>query len=720
MALNSPRVRVLVDWDGDGYVHKGVLPSTPLNKAYFPLTLGPGSGYNLLKPNRVFWFNGTNPHAIDAASNKIQPVYEPTDYGLYAIETTFPLSTRIQCGFVDGGAMGAHHFAPVINGSNTLQFWVRRTSGSGGNFTAYIVDGTTTTTSTTYYGQTTFDAADSWAMVTVSINNTSGSTKNVFLRIDKNSGSGEWQFTGFNVLHASYSTYQLFNVGTTLAAYDNLEPYMLSANWDLGLTSADEQVASEGTLSVQLNNASKTFSVENPVSPFYNGTSAGRVLTNFREGVLVVLEVLNEDDQTWYSFWRGFLKDLDIATAPDPTASLMAEQGIFRFNNVPSVFPVLEDATADTIIKTVANSGWVVSSHPNAAIVSKVAFADATYFDIITSLNVSGIDTGTIVYPYVGEEWQSGTTPAIEIIKDLLLVEQGLFFLARDGSIKFYHRDRIYSDGAAFGSFLSLTDADVNDCAYDYVSAPYNAAKVDYYPKETVIGQIWTSRTAIDVEPYGTVETTAKFEYEEGSKVTVLSINPFSGSNPSTATVKDVSDVSITGTLYDITTSIKNGEAVVTITSYTGAALKFYVTLYGSILVSYGGRSVYVYGLREQKGVGSKTINVSSKLLSNEAMAKDLAGAIVAQYENNYGTFPTFQISSRNTSWLDRINTITIGSRVSLTETNSGVTHKMIVIGENASWSPGILTMDYRTRPADNVRFATLDETANGYMELAY
>ena len=605
------------------------------------------------------------------------------------------------------------------NGNNTLQFWVRRTSGSGGSFTVYVVDGTTTTTSTTYYGQTSFSATGSWAMVSVSINNTAGAARDVFLRIDKSSGTGEWEFTGFNMLEGTHASYQTFNVGTELAQYDDIESYMISANWQIGMGNSSDYVASEGTLSVELRNTDYTFSIENSVSPFYGGVTSGRVNTLFREGVVVLVEVYDESNTTWYPFWRGFLSDIDVASAPGATATLSAEQGLFRFDSVKPVVPVLENSTADQIIAALVNSGWVVSAYPNAAVVSKIAFS-SDYFDVLTAANVAGLDTGTTTYRYVGEEWHAGDSKATDILRDLMQIEQGLFFLSRDGIVTFYHRDRIYSDGAAFGSYTTLTDSDINDCVYDYVVSTYNAAKVDYYPKETVVGEVWRSRVPIDIEAYGNSETTARFEYEEGSKVTVLSINPFSGDDASTFTATDENGDNVGGAAISVETHVRNGEAVVNITSFYGAPVKVDIVLKGTILVSYGGRSMYVNSFDQQLGIGAKVLSISNKLIDNEQMAKNVGAAAIAGTQRNYGTFTDMTITSRNASWLTRIRSLTLGSRVSLSETNTGATHKMIIVGEAATWSPGILSMQYKMRPTDNVRFATLDETTTGYMELAY
>lgn len=723
MPLNSPRMRVLVDWDGDGYLNKGVGPTTPLNAAVFPITLGPGSGYDMLRPNTAFWFNGTVYTATyGAVSNKVHPTYSPTPYGLWSIKTTFPLSTRIQMGGAgDGGGINTMHFGQVPINTSTLQFWARRTSGSGGNFTAFLVDGSGSTNNTTYLGQTTFDVGTAWQLVIVDINNIYGTAKNTFLRIDKNSGTGEWEFTGFNLLKgAAYPTYQPFNVGTTLARYDDLETYQISADWDLGMAAPEDMVAAEGRLTVELNNTAKVFSVENPLSPFYVSTVNGRVVTNFKEGVMVVVEVLNDTDGVWYPFWQGFLSALDIKTVPNPTATIVAEQGIFRFDSVPPVFPVLENNTADGIIKTLANSGWVIGSNSNAAIVSKTSLKDSTVMAVVTNLNTSGIDVGAVQYAYAGEDWRSGSVRASEIISDLMAAERGLFFIARDGTIKFYNRDRIYSDGAAFGSFTAVSDADITACTYVYKSGPYNAVKVDYYPKEKVVGQIWTSREPIYVEPTATKDTTVNFENLEGGKATVISINPFSGSNPSTVTVLDEAKAAYSTSAFVIETIVNNGEAVIRINNFSSTGLYFNITLWGVTLLSYGGRSVTVTASNEQQFVGAKVMSLSSKLITTEAQARMLGGVIAAEFKSNYGTFTKMSISSRNAAWLDRMRSLTLGSRVNLSETNSGVSHKVMIVGEHFRWSSGILEVDYTLRPCDNVRFWTLDETPNNLQELAY
>src|SRR5574341_1268371 len=56
------------------------------------------------------------------------------------------------------------------------------------------------------------------------------------------------------------------------------------------------------------------------------------------------------------------------------------------------------------------------------------------------------IDTGVAVLPFAGDTWRPESTTALAAIRDATLAEWGRFWVTRNGSVKFWKRDREYTD----------------------------------------------------------------------------------------------------------------------------------------------------------------------------------------------------------------------------------------------------------------------------------
>lgn len=722
-----PRVRALVDWDGDGFINRGVSLTDPLNKVIRPLTL-----------NHQVWSQGQ--------FNTIKAKYGPTDRGLYSYTAGIASGLSL---YVGGDSAYIMSFADSRYGlytdmvgffnptttNYTLQFYIKGNSNYVGHtFTLDIQEGQNAGSPPYSSGAVTGTSPTivltaNYQLVTFNFTVTGGFSIAV-LKILHATGTGSTNLsvTGFQVLQGTYTTAKTFNVGTSISLRDDLEPYMLSANWQSGMATFLDNVASEGTLQLSLKNTNKEFSIESSSSFLYSlpagyyGYPYQFPEPLFGESVLIVLEVQDDTTDIWYEVWRGYVDSIDVGTGTiEPTASLNASQGLFKFAGTHIDTAVLQGKTADQIIKILMQSGWITAVVPNQAAVSKTKLRDAVSYDVISDANTFQLDVGQQTYDFSGETWSTNTSP-VDVIKELMVAEQGLFFIARDGKIRFMHRDRIYSSAASEPADIVLTDADVNTTDYIYTQSKVNYVKVDYYPKQLVNQALWSSKTGLTVDPYRQFITNAKLEQPENTKLTAISINSFTAAVlPSTYTVTDLSGNTAPASAVNITTRLRNGEVEITIQNYAGYSVLVNITLNGIALISYGGQSLYRSNEQAHANVGTRYETYSSKLITTDTMARNLGDYILAMYSKRYATFSGFSVASRDANWLTRILTVKPGTRVKLHETNTGgIDHRLMVVGESAQWTPGILTMTYTTRPADNVQYLILNST-NRYQEgIAY
>lgn len=726
-----PRVRALVDWDGDGFINRGVRSTDPLNLVAKPLTL-----------NHQVWTQGSY--------NTIKAKYDPTDRGLFSYTSNIGFGVGSNL-FVGGDPTYVNTLALSISpaygrmddivplhsgasgGTYTLQFYIKGVSNYvGKTFTVSIMEannGGFAPVAAVGLTQTpkVISLTGTYTLISYTF---SGSVTWPILSIAHTSGAGvaSVAITGLQVTAGSYTATKVFNVGTAISLRDDIEPYMLSASWQSGMASPMDNVASEGTLTLQLKNVNKEFSVESPSSflygsaPVVGGYPYLFPTSAFTEGVLIVIEVQDDTTDIWYEVWRGYVDNIDVGTGTiEPTATINASQGLFKFEGTHINTTVLQGKTADQIIKTLMQSGWITAVVPVQAAVSKTTLRDNISYDVISDSNTYQLDAGQQTYDFSGETWDTGTSP-VEVIRELMEAEQGLFFIARDGKVRFMHRDRVYSSAASEPADIVLTDALVNTSDYLYTQSKINYVKVNYYPKQVATQQLWSTKTAISLDPYRQVITNAKLEQPENTKLTALSVNSFTASVlPSTYIVTDPSGNVLPNSYVVITYQLRNGEVELTLQNYSGYAVLVGITLNGTALLSYGGLSLYRSNDLAHAGVGSRYETYTSKLITTETMARNLGDYILAMYSKRYATFSGFTVASRDANWLTRILTVKPGIRVKLHETNTGnVDHRLMVIGESAQWTPGILTMTYTTRPADNVAYLILNSTQRYQEGVAY
>lgn len=732
-----PRLRALVDWDGDGFINRGGRVGDLLNLANRPLTL-----HDIALKSGAWTVNS----GIGRREYRLPVFYDLTDRGLFASEFSFT-GTGGSASYLGANAgAGGEYTALTANGlpagTYTVQFYIKGVSGfAGKTYQIKIQDNgpanPTPADYATYFSTntTTITPTGDYVLVSHTFTRTatgSAGSAQAILRIAQVSGAASasvLRITGVSVHPGTLTTALPYNVGTAISLRDDIEPYIVSANWQIGMATPMDNVAAEGTATIQVRNIGYEFSMENPASFLYeaaapaNGYPYKFPTAKFKEGVLIVIEVQDATSLEWVEMWRGFLSNIDVATGvPGATATLSATQGLFKFGANRVDTAPLENKRADEIIKTMINNGWITAIIPNQAGIGKTQLRDHFTYDTITDAGTYELDTGLETYAISGEAWKSGESSPLDVINEVMTVEQGLFFINRAGKIRFLHRDRIYSSSPSEPADVVIDGLSTNDMDYVSPQSVANAVKVDYWPKSTTVGEIWKTKERITVLPGPAQIFNVKLENPENSKITALSVNSFTATVlPSIKLVFDPSGASLPAGGVSIVPVLKNGEVELTIQSYFGGEVKVEVTLNGVILLSYGGMSIYHNYTPSQVGVGVVQKDVSSKLLTEPARARQLADFILQQHSRRYATFASIRVASRDETWLTRILTTTIGTRLKLSEPNAGnVAHRVMVVGESANWTPGILDMNYTLRPADTVPYLTMDTTLVGFEGVVY
>lgn len=719
-----PNLRAFIDWDGDGWINKGVT-TDPLNLAFTPLTL-----QDMVKLN-------TTPATVK---------YANTSRGLYEHRFTLVGPQTLYVGYNKGSAgQYVALFTPTQTGTYTVQMYVK--TGIAGTLTITAKNVYPAPSNTTNITQTplAFSAINNYTLLTYTFTVNNLANMQIGLELTNSASLGTCAITGLQVMYGNYPTEIPFNVGTPISRLDNVSSYLISANWQLGATNPSDTACSEGSATLVLNNTSRIFSPENTASFLYSYNSSGDPnypqgryphtspdLT-FADGTTVSIEVQNPSTLAWVEMWRGFIYDYSVDTAVSGlTATITANQGIFRLDQskinvgLLSAFEAnnpLDMYTSHWLIKFILENYAVSSKIPNVATVGKTGGLNTKYYDIISPSGIYSVQQPSSyeysrTYTSAKAAW-SDSPSAMAAIRDLMQLDQGFFYIGRDGVYNYIQRNSLYTD---LGTDIVFDDTSTNTSEYSIQQPLYNAVEVTYTPNNTQSGVVWQSKTPIEVGAKTTVTYTAKFEQPEGKKLAVTSINSFkAAASPSTAIATNSTGSTLAKQSFLISVVLKSAEADITITNVGVIPMKVSVTLNGTYNITSAALKVVKSTKQTINILGSKLLTVNSKLIADADTASQYASFMLEVFGKKYASITSMSLTSRDATWLNNILNYGIGTRIKFRDASSGnIYHRGTIIGESARWSSGILTMDYTLKPTSHVAFNTAGNTYYKYGGLVY
>jgi ribosomal protein L21 len=647
MATFNPDIRANADWDGDGFICYDTVLTDQLNRMHTGLS----SDANLVNLHWAYVRTGEEGSA------------EFTPYGLRLLHCV--TGTLTGAGAYFGRAGGTRDFTVVNGQTYTVSVWVRVEVFANVPFIFNVDDGATGV-------DVGFTPTTTWQRVNATI--TAGSTTLGF-RIYKNGSATDVTFdaTGFMIVEGSIAPVG-FNVGDASNRYDNVTDYLESANWSFGRKNWTATMFDEGTASLTLRNDSRVFMPENTLSPLY-----GKML----QRLLVTIDSRSPGHTTWTRMFTGWTDDYDpilSRTTGQLQTMVSCTQGRWQLDQIQYNKSVSGTQTADEVIRSVILSGFTSAATPYQVILN-TAKLSACYF--VDPDDILDLDTGVSTIPTAGDGW-GGDVNATRVITDVMNIERGFVFIDRSGVVKFYNRHHYHDPALTPATTAINLDTDATERSYVYGDGYQNVVRVTYRPKGTSAGVIWTSKEPIEVEPGDTKEVNVKLEYEEGAKVTVDEVTAFGDADPSSTYT---TTPAYAKAKTNITYALENGRVKLTIFNYSRQRLTFDIVLRGGVIESYGGQTVERSG--DVRG-GKIVISVDSKQLTEENEAKNLGDYLLGIHDRTAGEFRSFTIKSKNATWFADIINVSIGSKVSLSETQTGHAQTYYVISEDANWMPGV------------------------------
>lgn len=663
--------RVGVDWDADRFICYDCLPTDALNVMNNTLDASDPGFVNL------HW-NYLSTSAVDGATVTVEQQF--TAYGLRALHVVTGVNTGAGAHFGYDGS-GAADIVVSSGAAYTAVLWIKATVGSGTSMKLDMLNSAASVT---------FVISAAWQKIT--LNFTPSSTTTGF-KIYKNSSATDVTFdaSGFMVVSGS-SAPNGFNVGHSTNRYDVITADVKSVRAKLGKGKWTNPMPAEGITNLTLDNTTRRYSPEYSGSPLYG---------YIRQRQLMTVDFYRTASAEWKRGFTGWTRPFepDYGKNSKKECSMSAQQGIFQLDDNPYNGQTSGETKADAIIRDIINTVYTSGATPYQVVFDQSGF-DECYFD--DPDDIMQLETGVSDLAMTGEDW-GPKTPASRVIKDMLDVERGLFYIDRNGVVVFRNRQH-YVDPATAPTPTSISlDGEANSGKYVHGESYKNVVRVNYKPSSNLEGEIvWRSR-GNGIRLNGKTKAKkveVRFEYDDERKMTVSTINPFNDGSvdASSYTASTLSGVDITDQVSVVLEQLENGAAQLSMTHYGSVRAQVVVIIRGTIVESAGGESVEVVA-EDSLGGGKYDLTQNVKLIQEETEATNLANHLLDMLQDEFGQFLNITIKSRNDTWMARQLDLEVGDLITVSEYQTGHSGEYISIGETLDWASGLLTSSHTLHP---------------------
>ncbi len=693
--IDFPQIRVGIDWNNKFDIDYDDLIGDPLNTF---------SNNGILRDDQAQDYGGVS-WGVIVDNNEYSPfAYRVSSGGTGTRGIAFSTRTNYYTTPTVPGTFQGGDFTIPAAGTYTLSVMIKRDT-SDVNLTMEVYDATRFNTGTGgVYANIQQISTSTWTRMNISFTASGGSYPRALqLRISQVNNLGFRVSYRASLVSGSTALVK-FNNGI-LNPYDDITADVMAFNCRLGRSDPETLYPSEGELRLTLNNSTRKYSPENTLSPLY-----GLMKKNRR----VVVEVKNPVGGAFFPIFTGWVQSYDpkpMGTRGNLQTEIVARQGMFRFDETKvSKLGITSNVTLVTLLEAVLPYGYLPGNVQGGQ-------TDRDYLDKSTVARTMSdlrmVYTPINTWPLAGDGWGEETT-AGQVIREVLEVERGFFWINRYGKIEFYNR--YYPVGLLLQDTFSL-DTNVTDAAYNYGGDVYNVIKVSYFPKSYTSGSVWTTKSPILVNRVAVKQVDVKFEYTEGSDITVSALN-IPGS---TITAKTRNGTVLSPSSYEITAELKNGGATLTIHNYSGLPAFFTIDLHGTIVTSFGSQTYYSELSNNSINAatyideGKREKSFSNKLISTEDDAIQIGDYLLARYGLPRSRFKSFKVEARNSTWLQRQIEFTLGSNIKIDEFQTNFTQTVIVVGIEHVWHPGMLETTFTVTPPEFYTIDVLTGSANQF-----
>lgn len=621
--------RIGVDWDGDDFFNWDARPGDTLN----------------LMTNPVNW--SSIPFVASGAGGSDSQGAEATDYGANVCTWT--------SGTANNGALTVGNtttrLADLLTPSTayTLVFWIKSNSAS---YDAVPLDVTVfdqAANSLVTSANFTVTFAAGWTKIAVNFTLGAGDTGCYFtIRKDTSTTNAVYKLAGFMVILGTYTSAAApgFNAGDSTNLYDNLVPYAMAANWNIGARAAYVDVADLNALSLTLNNTDKIFSPENLSSPLVGSLFVNSKLAAYAYG---------PSSSSWTLMFTGYVE----AFQPLPlnngakTATVRATSSRRYFEGKEITIALQTSVDADALLTAIFA---VIDFPPGVG-------TPATSFD-------NGGDT----WPYAGENWDDGVDP-LQAIADTVGSNRGFFYWNRSDTAVFKNRDWRYDTDTVVSSLSATFDNTFEGADYVFGDIIRNIIYLTYYPRK--LGSAGTQLFDLPEDiPFAPLETeTIICRFTKGDR-----------DKPIGASGATVSAFVGSGTLNHVDTfRAQEAEIAVTNPSAVNTRTLQTLTITGTPILPYDAVTLRRSNSSSVLNHGEQPYKLDLKFVSTRAEAKEILDLEEFRFQSAVGRMRSITIGKHDSTREQNMVDLVIGQRIRVVDGQTEHDDDYIIVGEEHS-----------------------------------
>lgn len=454
----------------------------------------------------------------------------------------------------------------------------------------------------------------------------------------------------------------------------DVSSYVINAAWQIGFDTAFSSMARDNTASITFKNTDKRFSPEYASGAYFGKLTTGRTVK--------ITATLSTVTTVLYLGWIASISPT-FGLYADRTATIECTAWMERAQRAESLIELQLEKKADEIITEVLDgaaiyppgfTGYWILGTSRIGVHTRVG-SIASYF-----VAESGITT----FAYAGD-WTAGTS-VYDAILQTLEREGGRLFVARNGILYFYNRHHFLIDTAIDATYANS----MTDMSYSFGTEVSNLITAKYQPRSvSAPGEtLATLGQAILVNGSTTGQVNFRFTGETGETVAATAIiTPVATTDYLANSLEDGTGTNLTA---NVTASISTSSATEATVYYANSGADAYILgtskIRGTMLTAYQEQSYTAEDATSIETYGRLAYDYPG-IQDTLTDAQTVADYYLAILKNPVGLVETVTFAGKNSAIIASLLAQSIGSKIALSETQTGIGGNWFIIGEAHEYS---------------------------------
>ena len=457
---------------------------------------------------------------------------------------------------------------------------------------------------------------------------------------------------------------------------EDISVYIISADWQIGFAKAFDTISRDNTMTLVLKNSDNRFSPEHASA--LAGFTRGRVIR--------VQMTYAATTKTLFIGWIGEISPA-AGTKERRTTTVTVEGYWARAQKAEAFVPLQESKTADQVIEAIlANTFIYPPGFTGRWLLGVVGFSELGVNTILgATSDYLSAEVGKTTFAYIADKWGDGVS-VYGALADTVGREYGRLFLDRSGVIVFWNRHHLILATVVAATFSnSMMGLD-----YKYGSNIVNVATVQANPRKVSISPetLGTIDGSTKIEPSSTKTVTFRYASQTAGEK-IAGRNAIAPVQTTDFAANSASDGSGTDYTSSVTAAITTETATQCIVAFANAAT---VAVYVQSGAKIRGTKITDYGTVAQTSQDDTSIASYGRqaftypsTMDNTTDAQGVAEYVVTSRKDARGDIAAVSLLPRaNATLMAQARDRTIGDRITLTETQTGVATKdYFIIGEH-------------------------------------